>query len=57
VLIAANRGEKPLELTITSPSIKPGKVKIVSEDRTVQATAGEIKDRFEPYGVHVYQLP
>jgi len=57
VLIAANRGEKPVELTITSPAIKAGAVKVISEDRTVRAGAGQITDKFEPYGVHVYQLP
>jgi hypothetical protein len=57
VLIAANRSEKPLELTITSPLIKAWAAKVIAEDRTVHSEKGSITDKFEPYAVHVYQLP
>jgi hypothetical protein len=34
-----------------------GHVKVLYEDRTVELKDGKMSDRFEPYAVHVYELP
>jgi hypothetical protein len=57
VLIAVNRGGKPLDVTFESSALKAGAAKVLYEDRTVAATAGKLADKFEPYAVHVYELP
>jgi hypothetical protein len=57
VLIVANRGAKPVELTFDAPAIKAGSAKVLFENRAVAATSGQLKDAFEPYAVHVYELP
>jgi hypothetical protein len=56
VLIAANRGAKALDVTLTSPILETGPVKVLAEERTVQPAAGSLKDRFEPYAVHAYEV-
>ena len=55
VLIATNRGAKPVTLTLTSPELRYGTVNVLTENRTLEVKGGAIGDRFEPYGVHVYQ--
>jgi hypothetical protein len=56
VLIAANRGAKPVDVTVDVPRLKAGSVKVLFEDRTVNAKSAALTDRFEPYAVHVYEL-
>jgi hypothetical protein len=56
VLIAANRGSKAVEVTFEGPGLRAGNVKVLYEDRDVAATTGALKDAFEPYAVHVYEL-
>jgi hypothetical protein len=57
VLLAANRGAEAVEVTFSSPKFKKGSAKVLSEDREVKISGGELRDKFESYGVHVYQLP
>ena len=57
ILIAANRGATPLELTLTSPMLKSGPARVLTEERTVQSTGDKLPDHFDPYAVHVYELP
>lgn len=57
VLIAANRGATALDVTFTLPNLTAATVPVLFENRTVAATAGALRDHFEPYGVHVYELP
>ena len=57
VLIAVNRGEKPLDVQFNSPLIKSGDSKVISEARSISTTSGQLKDRFDLYATHVYELP
>ncbi|HEV2294501.1 MAG TPA: carbohydrate binding domain-containing protein [Tepidisphaeraceae bacterium] len=56
VLIAANRGSTPVDVTFQSPALKAGQAKVLYENRSRAATAGGLADTFEPYAVHVYEL-
>ena len=56
VMIAASRSVKEADVTIASPRLKAGEVKVPSENRTVRAADGSLKDRFAPLAVHVYEL-
>jgi len=56
LLIAANRGGKPVEVTCTSQVLGDRRATVLSEDRSVRAVAGALRDRFEPYAVHVYEV-
>ena len=56
VLVAANRGAKPIDITFDVPSLKAGSVKVLFEERTVDAKSAALTDPFEPYAVHVYEL-
>jgi hypothetical protein len=57
VMLAANRGPATLEVTFSSSKLKPGSAKVVSENRELKTSAGELRDTFAPYVVHVYDLP
>jgi hypothetical protein len=57
VILAANRNGKPVDVTISSPQIKTGPVKIPTENREIPSSAGRFNDHFDPYAVHVYELP
>ncbi|MDQ3439694.1 MAG: hypothetical protein M3478_05030, partial [Planctomycetota bacterium] len=56
VLIAANRGAKPIDVAFELPALKEGPAKVLYEDRNVAATVGKVADTFDPYAVHVYEL-
>lgn len=56
VLLAVNRGAKPVEVIFESPEIKAGKVEVLHEQRSASAASGKLTDTFEPYAVHVYEL-
>lgn len=56
VLLAANRGGKPLDVTFESPALKAGQAQVLHEDRTVSTTTGKLSDKFDPYAMHVYAL-
>ena len=57
VLLAANRGAQAVDVTFQLPELAAGPAPVLAENRTVTAAAGELRDRFEPYAVHVYELP
>jgi hypothetical protein len=57
VMLAVNRDNRPADVAFTSPHIRAGTVTVVAEGRTTPASAGQLKDHFEPYAVHVYELP
>jgi hypothetical protein len=56
VLIAVNRGAKPVEVTLEAPGLKAGKAKVLFEDRDVATATGKLTDKFDAYAVHVYEL-
>jgi hypothetical protein len=56
VLIAVNRGAKPIEVTFDSPAIHAGAAKVLYENRDVSTGSQKLADKFEPYAVHVYEL-
>ena len=57
VLIAANRGAKAVDVTFALPNLAATPIPVLSENRTVTATAGALRDHFAPYAVHIYELP
>jgi len=56
VLIAVNRGATAVEATLSSADLKPGAAKVLNENREASITAGGLRDKFEPYATHVYEL-
>jgi hypothetical protein len=54
VLLTANRGGNPVDVSFDVHG--RGRVKVLYEDRTVELKDGELKDHFEPYVVHAYEL-
>jgi hypothetical protein len=56
VLLAANRGPDKIDVTFTSPQLPAGSAKVISENRFVQTSNGELHDTFDPYAVHVYEF-
>lgn len=59
VLLAANRSDQPVEVTLTVGGSLTGqrRVAVLHENRAVLAADGRFTDRFEGYVVHVYKLP
>lgn len=58
VIIAVNRDEKACELTLASPLLANAtQAKVLFEERAVPVREGRLTDRFEPLGVHVYEVP
>jgi hypothetical protein len=55
VLIVANRGASAIEVTF-DVSQHSGSAKVLNENRSVRVSDGKLKDKFEPYEVHVYSL-
>ena len=53
MLVAVNASQRPTESTLSCEGL-PAKLHVLSEDRTVHTTGDSIRDRFEPYGVHIY---
>ena len=56
ILLTANRGASPVDVTFHVAS-KEGSVKVLTENRAVAIGDGDLKDHFDPYIVHVYELP
>jgi hypothetical protein len=54
-LIAVNDGDGRGRVTFQLPA-KPGKIRELSEDRTIEPGAGGFVDDFEPLSVHIYEL-
>ena len=57
ILLTANRGADAIDVTITLPRPVRGSIQVLDENRTVTARGAELKDHFDAYAVHVYQLP
>jgi hypothetical protein len=55
VLMAVNRGAKAIEVTFDVAQ-SSGSAKVLQENRSVRVSEGKLKDKFEPYEVHVYSL-
>ena len=53
LLVAVNPSMASVESELRCPEL-PTELAVLSENRTVRPTGGVIRDRFEPYGVHVY---
>jgi hypothetical protein len=53
VLIAVNRGAKPVEVTFEAAGVK---AKVLFENRDVAMSTGKLTDKFDAYAVHVYEL-
>jgi hypothetical protein len=57
VLLAVNRGDAPLDVTITSSNLLLNTgANVLTENRSVTIDGGTIRDHFEPYAVHVYEI-
>lgn len=55
VLLAVNREARPVEVALAVGG--PDRVvRVLHEDRDIRVVGGEIRDRFDGYGVHVYEL-
>ncbi len=54
-LIAVNRGSRPVEATLACEHVSSGEIEVLFENRRVRASAGKIRDAFEPYAVHIYR--
>ncbi len=54
LLIAVSTGTEPLEAELALPAGAPATWYAVSEGRTVTATGGKLRDRFETYATHLY---
>ena len=57
ILLAANRGPRPVDITFQVPALAATTVPVLGESRSVTSAAGVLRDRFEPYAVHLYELP
>lgn len=47
---------KTTDATISIPGVSSSKAEVLDEARTVTIKRGELKDRFEPYQVHLYRI-
>ncbi len=54
VLLACNRGSSAADVTFDLP--KSARANVLYENRTLNVTSGKLKDHFEPYVVHIYEL-
>lgn len=54
-LIALNRGEQAMDISLGSSALRSGEVQVLHESRSVLASDGRLSDRFEPYAVHIYR--
>ena len=54
-VIAVNEGDQPCEVVLALPDdIANGTVRVLFEDRRLEVARGLIRDRFTPFGRHVY---
>jgi hypothetical protein len=57
VIIAVNRDKRPCEVSFTSPAFTgQAQASVLFENREVALAAGQLRDRFEPWAVHVYEV-
>jgi hypothetical protein len=57
VIIAVNRDNTPCDLTLTSPNLSGKKqATVLFEDRTAPVAGGKLSDKFDGWGVHVYEV-
>jgi hypothetical protein len=56
VLMAVNRGPSAVQVIFTLPTQRAGPVRVLGEDRTAIVENGRLRDTFEPFGTHVYDL-
>ncbi|NUQ01462.1 MAG: hypothetical protein HUU35_16585, partial [Armatimonadetes bacterium] len=56
VLFAVSTGTTPLEAELSLPAGSGSAWHVISEGRQVTARDGKLRDRFEPYAVHLYTL-
>src|SRR6185503_19228766 len=56
VILAANRGSKAIDVAFDLPTGLSGSAKVLFEDRSIGSSGEQLKDHFEPYVVHVYEL-
>ncbi|MBI4580609.1 MAG: carbohydrate binding domain-containing protein [Planctomycetes bacterium] len=56
VLFAVNRGPTACDVAFTIANLPDGSVHPIGEDRTVSVSTGQLRDRFDPYATHVYDL-
>ena len=54
VLLACNRGSSAADVTFDLP--KSARANVLYENRALNVTSGKLKDHFEPYVVHIYEL-
>ncbi|MGI8907217.1 MAG: hypothetical protein ACR2IE_12090 [Candidatus Sumerlaeaceae bacterium] len=58
VLLTVNRSIVPTRGEFRVSGLSPAaSVRVKYEDRTVKPTAGVLSDDFEPYAVHIYEMP
>lgn len=57
VLLAANRGADAVNVVFHLSEPVRGTVPVLNEDRRVPITGRDLRDDFEGYAVHVYELP
>lgn len=55
VVVAVNRGAEPVEAALPIGDVD-GEATVIGEDRTLRLRDG-VRERFDPYAVHVYLLP
>jgi hypothetical protein len=56
VILAVNRCIRPLDAKLQLAGLKPGSATARYENRSVPISDGQIRDKFEPYGVHIYEV-
>jgi hypothetical protein len=56
VILAANRNKEPMDVTISSPYLHGGNVNVLTENRAISAEGNSLKDHFDAYAVHAYEL-
>lgn len=56
VMIAVNRANKRVRISLAGPGVTGTKVEVHNENRTLPVSDNSFTDTFEPYAVHVYML-
>jgi hypothetical protein len=57
LLLAANRAPQPVEVSFDLGTSGSAPIPVLYEGRTLTVADGKLRDRFEGYAVHLYQLP
>ncbi|MBA3273626.1 MAG: hypothetical protein H0T11_07115 [Chthoniobacterales bacterium] len=56
ILLAVNRAAKPVDVTIKLRDIEDADIAVLSEKRSVSIMSSGLRDHFDPYAVHVYEV-